>query len=83
MIDSGVDAPIVRVSHILTRREVSASYLVDGGWRAVIVWQTRLDDGGWRINGMTVGEGYYRPNRDGIWPGIVPAGLIVWAKGLE
>lgn len=83
MIDSDVDSPTVRLSHILHRREVAASYLVDGGWRTVIVWQTRLDDGEWRINGMTVGEGYYRPNRLGEWPAIVPAGLIVWAKGLD
>jgi hypothetical protein len=74
----------VRLRHMLVRREVSADYLVGFSREAsVVVWQTRLDDGAWQINGMTVGETYYRPNRSGGWPAAVPAELIVWAKSLE
>jgi hypothetical protein len=81
--------PLVRVRHVLVRREISADYLIIGragemNSRAVsvIVWQTCLDDGSWQINGMTVDGAYFRPSRSGAWPAAVPERLIIWAKSL-
>lgn len=70
-------ASVVRYVSILTRREVRA----DWHGHAVIVYQTRLDDGTWRINGLTLDGTYYRPDKRGQWPTVVPMRLILWAAG--
>ena len=67
----------VRYQSVLVRREIRAEWY----GHQVIVWQTRLDDGGWRVNGLTLDGTYYRPDKRGQWPGEVPMRLILWAVG--
>jgi len=68
---------MIRVENVLMRREIRAHWLTAHGETSIIIWQTQVDDGGWRINGLTVGENYYRPSKTGSWPRAVPAPLIV------
>jgi hypothetical protein len=70
-------APEVRYVSILTRREIKAEWY----GHAVTVWQTRLDDGRWRVNGLTLDDTYYRPDKREQWPTDVPMRLILWAAG--
>ena len=69
---------MIRVESVLLRREIRAHWHnQDGAAYPIVIWQTQVDDGGWRINGLTVGENYYRPSKSGSWPRAVPAPLIV------
>jgi hypothetical protein len=92
VIDNTVIDPagVIRLRHTLVRREISADLLIVGKAGEtpsrvvpVIVWQTRLDDGAWQTNGMTVDGTYTRPSKSGGWPEMVPARLITWVKGLD
>jgi hypothetical protein len=76
---------MIRIESVLLRREIRANWIDARGQVAypIIVWQTQVDGGGWRINGLTVGTAYYRPSKDGQWPMIIPAELIMAVVQLD